>query len=483
MKSILSRPAKRRALAFFSLLLMALLMLGVMIARNFHHFDTALSYVSYSHRIQNVAIELQQSLINYLIKNNPNSKSVALAETLAHIDGLIADNVYLSASTKTNLETVRQMLTDLEGLDHQNKNDHLSKALTIMAETLDHETLQRETLLEEITLDTQKELYSALVIFLLPLIGALLFLHFRILHPLNDLRILLERLTEENYTPIGTAGIDPLLLPIFTSYNEMVSHLAELEEAKRLYAQSLQQEVRLATHALLEQQNSLARTERLAAIGEVAAELAHEIRNPLAGIQMAFNNLRKESRDPSQSERLELISSELKRLAMLLNDMLKQSKHAPEAISHFDVSILIHDLFALTRYQIPETIELVAEMPTHLSVDLPESGLRQMLLNLILNAAGVLGNQPGRICVGVQCENQQIIIKVSDNGPGFPRDLIEYGIRPFRTTRPDGTGLGLAMVQRFVKQFGGTIKLGNNFPQGACVTVFLPKQYLPPETR
>lgn len=476
MKSILSRPAKHRALAFFSLLLMALTILGVMIARNFHHFDTALSYVSYSHRIQNVAVELQQSLINYLIENNPNSKSVALAETLAHIDGLISDKVYLSTSTKTNLETVRKMLTDLEGLNPQNKNAHLSNALEIMGETLNQETLQREALLEDITRDTQTELYTALVVFLLPLLGAVFFLHFRILHPLNDLRILLERLTEENYTPISTAGIDPLLLPIFTSYNEMVGHLAELEEAKRLYAQSLQREVRLATHALLEQQNSLARTERLAAIGEVAAELAHEIRNPLAGIQMAFNNLRNESCDPQQSERLELIGSELKRLAMLLNDILKQSRHAPEALSHFDAAVLIDDLFALTRYQIPETIELHAEISTPLPVHLPESGLRQMLLNLVLNAADALGDRPGRITVRAACENEQLSVEVVDDGPGFPRELIDYGIRPFRTTRTHGTGLGLAMVQRFVKQLGGAVTLTNVEPNGACVMVSLPKQ-------
>ncbi len=122
----------------------------------------------------------------------------------------------------------------------------------------------------------------------------------------------MQRLTEENYTPITTDHLDPLLLPVFNSYNEMVKHLAELEEANRLHAQSLQQEVRLATQALLEQQHSLARADRLAVIGELAAELAHEIRNPLAGIQIAFSNFRRETDDIDQLERLDLIDSELK---------------------------------------------------------------------------------------------------------------------------------------------------------------------------
>ena len=292
---------------------------------------------------------------------------------------------------------------------------------------------------------------------------------------------MLERLTDENYTPITTYHLDPLLVPVFNSYNEMVVHLAELEEAKRLYAQSLQREVRLATQALLEQQNSLARAERLAAIGEVAAELAHEIRNPLAGIQMAFNNLRREIEDVNQCERMDLISDELKRLARLLNDMLNQSKHTPEIASHFDMVKLIGDLLTLTRYQIAETIVLTCDTPERLMVDLPQSGMRQALLNLILNAADALENELGSICIKASQSPQGLNIEVCDDGHGFSQDMLSYGIRPFRTSRARGTGLGLAMVQRFVKDSGGTIKLSNQQPHGACVKVLLPKECLAKE--
>jgi len=270
-----------------------------------------------------------------------------------------------------------------------------------------------------------------------------------------------------------------LLFPVFNSYNALVIHLAELEEAKRLYAQSLQRDVRLATQALLEQQYSLARAERMAAIGEVAAELAHEIRNPLAGIQMAFSNLRREIDEPHQCERMDLISSELKRLARLLNDMLDQSRHSPETATDFDLATLIRDLLTLTRYQIAQSIELKSDTSRVLAVHLPESGIRQALLNLILNAADALVNDSGLICIKARANNQGLRIDVFDNGPGFSKDMLNYGIRPFRTTRQGGTGLGLAMVQRFVKDVGGTIKLDNRQPHGACVTVLLPKECLP----
>ncbi|MCK9397647.1 MAG: ATP-binding protein [Methylobacter sp.] len=474
MKPIFYRPAQLRGLAFLGLLLLALAILGGMTWRNVHHFKTVFSYVNYSHRIQNVSVGLQQSLIEYLTETVSNSHPEALTKTLDELDALMTDNCYLSTATRTSLEMVRGMLVDLPILKKEEKYSRLLTALKVMTETLDNEALQREELLEEISRDTQTELYIAFAIFMAILFVAVLFLRLRILHPLNDLRKLLQRLTEENFTPITTDHLDPLLLPVFNSYNEMVKHLAELEDANRLHAQSLQHEVRLATQALLEQQYSLARADRLAAIGEVAAELAHEIRNPLAGIQMAFNNLRREIDDRDQLERLDLINAELKRMARLLNDMLDQSRHSPEVATAFDLRTLIRDLVALTRYQIAESIHLEIDAPCALPVHLPESGIRQALLNLILNAADALEDTPGTICIKARTDRQGLRIDVQDDGIGFSQDMLEHGIRPFRTSRQRGTGLGLAMVQRFVKDVGGTISLTNQPTHGACVSILLP---------
>jgi len=476
--SIFYLPAKIRAIAFLGLLLLALSILGGMIWRNLHHFETVLSYVNYSHRIQSISVDLQQSLIGFITETTTESQPIVLNKTLTEMQTLIDDDHYLSPSTKDRLETVKSLLLNIDKLEKAQKNSQLIQAVKLMTQTLEEEGLRREKLLEDINFDTQTELYIALITFTLILTGAMLFLHFRILHPLNDLRLLLERLTEENYTPIKTAHLDPLLFPVFNSYNEMVLHLAELEEAQQRYALSLQHEVRLATQALLEQQYSLARAERLAAIGEVAAELAHEIRNPLAGIQMAFSNLRREIADENQRERIELIGNELKRLGRLLNDMLDQSRHSPEVATHFNITKLIQDLITLTRYQIPERIELIIDSPNNLSVHLPESGIRQALLNLILNSADALRNNAGIIHIKTKAEADNLSIEIFDNGPGFSQDMLNYGIRPFRTSHQDGTGLGLAMVQRFVKDIGGKIKLSNLHPKGACVSILIPKACL-----
>ena len=478
MKPIFYRPAQLRGLVFLSLLLMALAILGGMIWRNIHHFETVFSYVDYSHRIQNVSAGLQQSLIEHLTEVVPDPNPEVLTRTISEIDTLMADNRDLSPETRSSLETVRSMLADLAGMKREEIHNHLAMALKVMSRTLENEALQREQLLEGISLDIQTELYVALATFTGTLLLAIVFLHFRILHPLNDLKELLQRLTETNYTPITTDHLDPLLLPVFNSYNEMVKHLAELEEANRLHAQSLQQEVRLATQTLLEQQHSLARADRLAVIGELAAELAHEIRNPLAGIQMAFSNFRREIEGSDQLERLDLIDSELKRMARLLNDMLSQSRHSPEAPTAFDVATLIRELVALTRYQVADSIHLEIDAPTLLPVLLPEDGLRQALLNLILNAADALEENSGLIRIKARKGHQGLQIDVLDNGTGFSKDMLEHGIRPFRTSRQRGTGLGLAMVQRFVKDVDGAIKLTNWQPHGACVSLLLPKTCL-----
>jgi signal transduction histidine kinase len=194
----------------------------------------------------------------------------------------------------------------------------------------------------------------------------------------------------------------------------------------------------------------------------------------LAGIQMAFTNLRREIDNENQCERLALIDSELKRLAKLLNEMLNASKHTPEIPSHFDLSALIRDLVTLVRYQIPENIDLQFAMPETLPVCLPESGLRQALLNLLLNSADALEGKSGDIFISAGTNFDGLQIEVHDNGHGFGQEWLDYGIRPFRTSRQHGTGLGLAMVQRFVKNNHGVLTLNNN--NGAVVTVLLPNQ-------
>jgi len=467
----LDRPARLRGLALLALMLLMLLILGGTIWRNLDRLDTIHAYVGYSHRIQNVGLDLQKALMDEL--TGGQTLEPARQERISEKIGTLAnEEAHLLTDTPLRLQ---QVILALAGNGREPPAQAaLLDALGLMHQILDSETDQRETMLEEINRDTLAELELATGTLISLLVLAWIFLRRRILAPLHDLRQLLLNLAKEDYAPIATQDLDPLLLPVFNSYNVMVRHLTELEEAKRRHAQSLEAEVRAATQALLEQQRSLARAERLALVGELAASLAHELRNPLAGIQMSCANLRSEIRDADQAERLDLIGAELKRMSRLLNELLEQGRQVPLPATDFRLRTLVQELFALTRYQIPSLITLSFDVPYELSCHLPEPGLRQALLNLVLNAAQALDESPGDIRLTAHQTNDVVYIEICDSGPGFSDDMLASGIRPFGTGRARGIGLGLAMVQRFAREAGGQIQLSNKAPHGACVQLTLP---------
>jgi len=263
-------------------------------------------------------------------------------------------------------------------------------------------------------------------------------------------------------------------MPLYENYNRLVTRLAELEEQNRARRQSLENQVRAATHALLEQQRELAAAERLTAVGEMAAGLAHELRNPLAGVQMALSNLNREITDPDHGKRLALVINELNHMTGLLSGMLSQTRQEPVAVSDIHLASAVAELLTLVSYQISANLRLVQEIPTELVCRLPAAGLHQALLNLVLNAAQAIGDKTGRIVIRAAAQGNEVLLSVGDDGPGFPQTLLQGGIRPFASGRVGGTGLGLAIVQRFIRDLGGTMRLENLTPRGACVIMTLP---------
>jgi signal transduction histidine kinase len=254
----------------------------------------------------------------------------------------------------------------------------------------------------------------------------------------------------------------------------MVNRLQELEEEHRTRERSLAAAVRSATATLLEQQRGLARAQRSAAVGEMAASLAHELRNPLAGIQIACHNLRRDLWNPDHIERLDLVSAELHRLTQLLNDILSKGQQVPEPASEISLARSVADLFTLLRYQIAESICLEQRIPEDLRCCLPPGGLRQALLNLVINAAQALQGGVGTITVGAERRGDELCLWVNDDGPGFPEALLSGGLQTFASWRSGGTGLGLSMVRRFARNLGGELKLKNRGAQGATATLYVP---------
>ncbi|MFP8968163.1 sensor histidine kinase [Pokkaliibacter sp. CJK22405] len=342
----------------------------------------------------------------------------------------------------------------------------------------DDENAAHANLLKHVQQSAWQEAWlSALALGVFPSMGiALLFLmRRRIWQPLEQLGGLMNALTDEGYRPVSTEAIDPLLAPLYKHYNTMVERLGELEEEHISRHQTLEREIKRASRTLLLHQRELATAERMAAVGELGASLAHELRNPLAGISLTLANLQTELDDSDQAERLALAIAALDRMSSQLNSLLAQTRQQPEPVNPCPLRESIDEVIALVRYQIPDSLLIENRIPPRFYVQLAEGRLHQAVLNLVLNAAQSVGaHAGGKIDISAVQEEGKVLVQVQDNGPGFPQELLTKGVRTFASFREGGTGLGLAMVRRFMQDMGGDLRLANAEQGGAKVTLVFP---------
>jgi signal transduction histidine kinase len=191
---------------------------------------------------------------------------------------------------------------------------------------------------------------------------------------------------------------------------------------------------------------------------------------------MACTKLRQVLEDSDQAGRLDAVLAEIKRIGGLLTAHVDAARHQPEPLAAIRLDALVADLLALTRYQTPPDVALRARIPAELQCLLPAAGLRQALLNLLINAIVAIGSQGtgGEVEVSAERRGDELLLRVEDDGPGFTEETLVAGVRPFATGRSGGTGLGLAMVRTFTRDHGGDLELGNREPHGARVTLHLP---------
>jgi signal transduction histidine kinase len=385
----------------------------------------------------------------------------------------IAIGGYLGLHTGEHLERAYQALQRLP----EDPGGALVASSDELREALNEEMSAHEALLLEMKASNQWELGIMVALVLgIPLLtgGALYAFRKRIWAPLANLGSLMQHLAERDYRPVPTSGADRLLHPLLSHYNQMVDRLAELEQLERERQQDLEADVKAATGFLLAQQRALADTERLAAIGEVTASIAHELRNPIASVLLALSNLADSLHDERQRRKIELIADELRRMTRLLNELLTRGRAPPPARRWVRIQETVEAMVSVLSYQLPERIAVRVDVPAELSAWLPEDRFRQMLLNLFLNAAQSLGAEGGTLTIRAVKDGENLELGVLDDGPGFPSEILRSGVQAFGTWREKGTGLGLAMVQRFVRDMNGEMRLSNVPPHGACVTVTLP---------
>ena len=274
----------------------------------------------------------------------------------------------------------------------------------------------------------------------------------------------------------GFIGHDPAPTP--EKILEMVLYLAVglvtgiLEDRGRRTRKSLRDS--LTERERLERE--LVRRERLAAVGQLSAGLAHEIRNPLASIKGAAEVLQDD--EPTGSSRgrmLAIVREEAARLNDVLTRFLAFARPATGEKSRFDLVEEVNHLGELLIHRDNAPTVRVIATDTPCLVDADRTRLRQLLLNLGVNAAEAAGPSPrGEVVVELTRSGDECLVTVTDNGPGFTAEAVTSLGTPFYSTREGGTGLGLATSLRIVRDHGGDLSVDESHQGGARVVVRLP---------
>jgi len=259
-------------------------------------------------------------------------------------------------------------------------------------------------------------------------------------------------------TPRATLETDDELGVLTRSFNDMT---LQLDQAKKEREAA---------------QVSMIAAQRAAAWSEVARRLAHEIKNPLTPIQLSAERLQMKLADKLDASDAAMLAratrtivDQVEAMKNMVNDFRDYARLPPPMPAPLDLNALISEVLELYDHgPVPVTTALDTNLPKVLA---DADQMRQVLHNLIKNAAEAMLEKVGagetaRVTVSTIANHRMARLTVSDNGAGFPAQILAHAFEPYVTTKPKGTGLGLAIVQKIIDDHGGTITLANRLTDG-----------------
>jgi len=250
-----------------------------------------------------------------------------------------------------------------------------------------------------------------------------------------------------------------------------------LEHEIKLYAEELEKRVDERTAELVETHQRLVTQERIAALGRAAAQVAHEVKNPLAGLLLYSLHLKSKADNFSESQTylVDKIVETINHLNSRVEQILGFARPVNLDLRARNVNAIVNDILELLRPQLTaKKIEVRLAMgETAAYAMLDDSAIRGALLNLILNAIEAMP-EGGTLSIAVDQTSETLRLQITDTGPGIDEEKAKRIFEPFYTTKAQGLGLGMPYARKIIDQHGGMISLSSRRGEGTTISITLP---------
>ena len=299
-------------------------------------------------------------------------------------------------------------------------------------------------------------LLSLSLVFLLTLAG-LIYLIVQALRPLQKLSETCADISEGNLHDVPVNGSTLEVRVLGDTFNRMVKSLREKEQVEA----------------------NLRQAQRLSAIGNLAAGVAHDVRNPLNAIKLlssqALDRLREENDRENSAKHLETIRSEVVRLEDIVSGFLSLAKEERLRRERVRLDPLLEENFALVAKEAEKRrVRMMQELRTaNVDLDLDPKQFSRALLNVLINALDAC-REGGRVRLLSRVSDAWCEVEVRDDGSGMDADTLEHAFDPYFTTKTTGTGLGLSITRGIIEEHGGTVEVFSTPGTGTQVIIRLP---------
>jgi len=253
-----------------------------------------------------------------------------------------------------------------------------------------------------------------------------------------------------------------------------ITERKEMERKLQEYAEHLEDMVEQRTKELRESQERLIKAERLAAIGELATMVGHDLRNPLSAIQNACYYVKTKfgaSKDEKMRKMFAVVGKEINHANKIVNDLLDFSRVKKPELKKVDIIPSIRD--ALTQLEFPENITITTKYSEIPTIEADPDQLRRIFQNIALNGIQAMPNG-GKLTVSTRKNGNFVDVAFTDTGVGIPKENMDRLFTPLFTTKAQGVGLGLAICKNLAESHNGRIEVKSKVDEGSTFTVKLP---------